>query len=729
METVNREMDLARRFVEDTAVSVFLTGRAGTGKTTFLRRLRRRSSKRIVVVAPTGVAAINAEGVTMHSFFQLSFGAYIPGTPYDPGKYRMSRDKQNLMRTMDLLIIDEISMVRADLLDAVDSCLRFYRDRTRPFGGVQLLMIGDLHQLAPVTQGNEWDQLTRYYASPYFFSSLALRQVQYVTVELRHVYRQQDQQFVDILNAVRENKITPQVREALNARHIPHFAPPAGEHWIHLTTHNRAAQEYNTHCLQELPGQSFTFRARTEGDFPESLYPCDFLITLRQGAQVMFIKNDPSGAFFNGKIGTVTRIDQQHIAVHCEGEEGDIEVPTVTWDNTKYTIDAQTKDIKQEVVGHFHQVPLRLAWAITVHKSQGLTFDHAVLDINQSFAHGQMYVALSRCRTLEGLVLQYPIDLSRLIDDADVDRYMALSLEAAQRAEADLPALCRQYYADTVHEQFDFTRLSQALTYLTRVVDEHLYHLFPDFLQLLKQTLPVFDQHIGLVAGRFAQQLDALLAAAADNYADDPQLKARTQAAARYFATKMTEVVKPVVEKSALSIENKADAKRYERALTDFMMNYMRLTVTLDVCLKDGFSLHTYLSTKAKSMLMEAQTSESPYVRHRRERSPRPVAERGEKKIPTVDVTFGLFTEGKSPKEVAIARGLTLSTIYNHLTKLVEADRLCLDDIVPPARQLELEALYARFDGQEDKHKKICAMLPEGSSYEELRMVVTCRRG
>mgnify|MGYP002969971715 FL=1 len=407
---MNEESILAWNIIEKTNANLFLTGKAGTGKTTFLKRLKELSPKRMIVLAPTGIAAINAGGMTIHSFFQLPFSPYVPGTTFGCGeqkRYQFSKLKRNIIRSIDLLVIDEISMVRSDLLDAVDSVLRQYRKRhDLPFGGVQLLMIGDLQQLAPVVTPQEEHLLGQHYDTPFFFSSNALKQVGYLTIELKKVYRQQDEQFISLLNQIRENKASEATLQALNQRYIPNFVPPKEGNYIRLTTHNAPAQYINEQQLAALPAQSFSFTADIEGDFPETSYPADFKLTLKPGAQVMFIKNDPQHRFYNGMIGEVIGVrtdeDGSKITVRSKdsGEEFDLE--KMEWTNAKYTLNEKTKEIEETVEGKFMQYPLRLAWAITIHKSQGLTFEHAIIDASHSFTHGQTYVALSRCKTLEG---------------------------------------------------------------------------------------------------------------------------------------------------------------------------------------------------------------------------------------------------------------------------------------------------------------------------------------
>ena len=383
----NNALNTAWEFVEKTGKSVFLTGKAGTGKTTFLRKVVEESRKRVVVVAPTGIAAINAGGVTIHSFFQLPLHPFIPGAKIE-SKFAFSKEKRSIIKTMDLLIIDEISMVRSDLLEAVDSVLRRFRNRFKPFGGVQLLMIGDLQQLTPVITDEEFQLLAPYYSSPYFFGSRALSQIDYVTIELKEVYRQQDEAFISILNSVRCGRPSPDVIRALNQRYDPNFIPSSDEGYIRLTTHNNIANSYNEQQLDMIDEPIHCFDAVIDGNFPEYSYPTEARLELKVGAQVMFVKNDPSAErrYFNGKIGVVTDFYEEYILVQCPGDDEKIAVEPLEWENCRYVINEQTQEMETEVVGIFKQYPLRLAWAITIHKSQGLTFDKAIIDAASSFA-------------------------------------------------------------------------------------------------------------------------------------------------------------------------------------------------------------------------------------------------------------------------------------------------------------------------------------------------------
>lgn len=476
-------------------------------------------------------------GVTIHSFFQIPFAPYVPESSFSTNgkasyRFRFGKEKINIIRSMDLLVIDEISMVRADLLDAVDEMLRRYRDPYKPFGGVQLLMIGDLQQLAPVVKDEEWQMLSKYYDTPYFFSSRALKQTEYCTIELKTVYRQNDGDFLELLNRIRENHCDPQVLETLNRRYIPGFQPRKEEGYIRLVTHNYQAQRINSYELEQLPGRSYAFRATVEGKFPEYSYPTDEVLELKEGAQVMFVKNDSSGEhrYYNGMIGEVTSVSAGSIEVRAKDSGDTFLLQEEEWTNAKYVLDEDSREIVEDIEGTFRQFPLKLAWAITIHKSQGLTFERAIIDASASFAHGQTYVALSRCKTLEGLVLSAPLSAKAVISDRAVDRFT----EEARRNEPDenrFHSLQRAYFHGLLSELFDFLPLAQALQRYVRLVDEHLYKLYPKQLAAYKEAVERFREKVVKVAQRFGIQYNRLIDAAQD-YAADETLQERIVAGA-----------------------------------------------------------------------------------------------------------------------------------------------------------------------------------------------------
>ena len=424
MERGNFELDVARFIVEKTDMSLFLTGKAGTGKTTFLREVVRYTKKKCIVLAPTGIAAVNAGAMTIHSFFQFGLGPFVQGVIEPKSDFRINKSKLELVRHLQLLIIDEVSMVRADLMDHIDVELRRIRRNSKPFGGVQLLMIGDLQQLPPIAHGGEDELLRQYYKTLYFFSSAALKSMKYSCIELKNVYRQTDRHFIDILNHARNCTLTSQDISDLNARYIPGFSPKPEDGYIRLMTHNRQVDYVNETELEKLDSKPYTFVAAVTGTFPEESYPTADSLTLKKGAQVMFIKNDPDRRFINGTLGEVKSIDKNSIAVRLAESGTVIDVEPVEWQNIRYQFDEESKEISSKQIGRFKQYPLKAAWAITVHKSQGLTFDKAIIDVHAAFSPGQAYVALSRCRTLDGLVLSSPVSASVFMRDNAVDAYM-----------------------------------------------------------------------------------------------------------------------------------------------------------------------------------------------------------------------------------------------------------------------------------------------------------------
>lgn len=424
MESGNFELNVARFIVEKTDMSLFLTGKAGTGKTTFLRDVVRHTKKKCIVLAPTGIAAVNAGAMTIHSFFQFGLGPFVKGVIEPKSDFRINKSKLELIRNLQLLIIDEVSMVRADLMDHIDVELRRIRRNSKPFGGVQLLMIGDLQQLPPIAHGGEDELLRQYYKTLYFFSSAALKSMKYSCIELKTVYRQTDGHFINILNHARECTLTNQDISDLNTRYISDFSPKPEDGYIRLMTHNRQVDYINATEMAKLDSHPFTFEAAVTGTFPEESYPTANSLTLKKGAQVMFIKNDPERRFINGTLGEVRSIDKNCIAVRLAESGKTIEVEPMEWQNIRYQFDEETKEISSKQIGRFKQYPLKAAWAITVHKSQGLTFDKAIIDVHAAFSPGQAYVALSRCRTLEGLVLSSPVSASVFMKDKAVDAYM-----------------------------------------------------------------------------------------------------------------------------------------------------------------------------------------------------------------------------------------------------------------------------------------------------------------
>jgi hypothetical protein len=599
----NNELLTAWDFVENTGRSIFLTGKAGTGKTTFLRTVMQQSRKRPIVVAPTGVAAINAGGVTIHSFFQLPFSPYVPGAKVE-SKFDFSREKRKIIASIDLLIIDEISMVRADLLDAIDAVLRRFRDHNLPFGGVQLLLIGDLAQLTPVVTPEDERLLKPYYDTPYFFGSKALQQIDYVTIQLEHVYRQQDESFIKILNEVRNGHPSAEALAQLNSRAIlnSQFSILNSQLAIRLTTHNHLANYYNESELRKLPGRSYSYRAEIKGTFPDYSYPTAETLELKVGAQVMFVKNDPSGEhlYYNGRIGRVMEASEKHLTVYCEGDANAIEVEPLEWENTRYTLNEVTREIESEVQGTFKQLPLRLAWAITIHKSQGLTFDHAIIDANQSFAPGQVYVALSRCRTLEGLTLATPLEARSIINDQRVDSYIAQQESEAERSIQQLPVLKQEYERYLLLQLFDFRSILLLQETMVRIFAEFFYHSHASLKQLHDQALFDLRQHVLAIADRWQQKIRLM---PVEGLRDADFLE-RVKRSAEYFSDQLHFILSKPIELSAkVETGNKQAARRLDNAFTDLRQAWRARRYLLLKIAEKGYTVDIYLHEKQMSML------------------------------------------------------------------------------------------------------------------------------
>ncbi len=617
MELVqNPQLELAFNFVEHTGKNIFLTGKAGTGKTTFLNTIRHKTSKRLVVLAPTGVAAINAGGVTIHSFFQLPFGPIVPAredvnqpnyNTDNPGNAssgfsRLNKTKINIIRSLDLLIIDEISMVRADLLDGIDATLRRYRRSKKPFGGVQLLMIGDIQQLSPVVKEEEWSLLSSYYDSAYFFSSLALKKSDYISLELTHIFRQQDQNFIDLLNHVRENKVTPEVISQLNSRYIPNFQPDDSEGYITLTTHNARAREENEQKLTALKGTTSKFRASVSGNFPEYSYPTEELLVLKPGAQVMFVKNDPSPdkQFYNGKIGKIAHIDDDIIYVQCKDESDTIAVGKQEWTNARYTLNDTTREIEEEVVGSFTQYPLKLAWAITIHKSQGLTFEKAIIDAEAAFAFGQVYVALSRCRTLEGMVLSSSLSGHAVKTDHTVKGFT--SFVENNVPDNNLLNRARQEYArEILEELFSFDNMLGHIYHCIKITRDNDNTLTGNPVSRFREINSAVDKEIAEVAAKFRLQLMHRFPQI-ENVETDTYIRERVIKAAAYFRQKLQHLVWEKAREISLDSDNKQVKKQLASAF-EALAEETHYKMQCLEGVKEGLEVKNFLRVKAKALL------------------------------------------------------------------------------------------------------------------------------
>lgn len=606
----NAKLEIVDKFVRYTNMNIFLTGKAGTGKTTFLRGLAENPTKRMVILAPTGVAAINAGGQTIHSFFQLEFGPQVPN-----GKVlqyqKMSAVKLKIIRSLELLVIDEISMVRADLLDSVDAALRRARNNEKPFGGVQVLMIGDIHQLAPVAKEGEWTLLRDYYKSVYFFDSHVLAKTPYCCVELEHIYRQEDKTFINILNKVRDNCLDSECLNVLNSRYKPDFKPDDDDGYITLMTHNRQVDEINDGKLNALKTKLLRFEARVFGNFPETSYPTKAKLELKIGAQVMFVKNDPSPekAYFNGKIGRVVGYDEESgLEVRCGDEV--IGVQPVTWSNFEYKINEETKEIEEKEVGSFTQIPLKLAWAITIHKSQGLTFDKLILDASLAFAHGQVYVALSRCTSLDGLVLKTKLTQNGLFNDLTINRFMA-ELPSKEPDEEMFEYNKKLYESQMLLELVEFIDMESDLNGIRKIVFSNKGSFDASVSEKITPIGQKFHQEVIEVAEKFKRQLCGILH---DNFMIDNnlQLQDRVRKGCSYFLDKLTDLDE--ICKLPFETDNKTVNDQMKKELDAFQADIFVKRACLEACL-GGFEMKKYLATKNKKIVEAEELGKSKKVK------------------------------------------------------------------------------------------------------------------
>lgn len=604
----NQMQEYARLFASFTDENVFLTGKAGTGKTTFLHSLRETTMKQMAVVAPTGVAAINAGGTTIHSFFQLPLSPFLPtewGRKELIAKQRMHTNRRKVLRELELLVIDEVSMVRADVLDALDTVLRHVRYRhNEPFGGVQVIFIGDMYQLSPVVQPAEWQLLSPHYEGVFFFNSQVFREKPFVHIEFSKVFRQKDEDFITLLNEVRDNKLSPAGRTALESRYLPAFVPPKEENYIILTTHNYKADRINNEELALLDGKSRVFKAKTSGDFPERSYPAEFDLELKKGAKVMFVKNDNEipRRFYNGKIGTVTSWDDERIYVYSPEEDEEIEVSPMIWENIQYKADEKTLEVKESVLGTFTQFPLRLAWAITIHKSQGLTFEKAIIDAGDAFAAGQVYVALSRCRTLEGLVLNSRITDSAILNDDEILRFSSNSFDEEQLETSYSGS--RQNYALTLLRQiYDFVPLRSMAVRWQKSTVEHASAFDEDTLAFLRAVVEMSIE-LSDIGGRFYRQIYGIINSRP--FVED-DLNERLGAAAGFFGERL-ERLSEMLKESPASTDSREYSRVYDQSWTDvFTMVEQKRHRILGI--RDGFRVEKYFQLRQTFRLPDVKVS------------------------------------------------------------------------------------------------------------------------
>ena len=749
MQTISEAASYTLRFINQTQRSVFLTGKAGTGKTTLLREIIETTHKNTVVVAPTGIAALNAGGVTIHSMFQLPFGGFIPdnsapnfseSTKFESKAtlrrhFKMSGLKKSVIRNMELLIIDEVSMLRADLLDAMDFMMQTVRKRNSPFGGVQVLFIGDLLQLPPVIRDDEWHTLKKYYKGKFFFHSQVVQQNPPLYIELDKIFRQTDDAFISVLNNLRNNQISKEDITTLNQFVQPNFDLKANKGYITLTTHNAKADTLNTEALDALEGQEWLYSPEITGDFPDKIYPVDEMLRLKEGAQIMFIKNDLSfdKKYFNGKMGVIKSLSSKEIWVHFPDENKTIEVEKYEWQNIRYKVNDISKEIEEEVLGTFVHYPIKLAWAITVHKSQGLTFEKAALDVSQVFLPGQAYVALSRLRSLKGLILLSPLQMNGISNDQDVMDY-SLNKASEIHLENALHFETKNFIHQYLVQTFEWADLAQ----------EWRNHQFsytekPEASSKAKYSFWAKEQtdrieKVVEPAKKFIQQLNVLFS---QETVDLNHISERVQAAYTYFFDPMDELVFEILWKLE-EVKRLKKAKAYfdelvllEELQTKAVLRLMKAKLLITTIVagetisKEKLSspdIKLYVSRKVATIqatfkkvnanLIEDDLDEERYLPKKKSKSPT--------KKTTVEETYELWKQNNSIAEIAAIRVLTKQTIYGHFVQLIQSEKVAIEDIIPSDK---LDELAAAFKGY--KEESLNALMEKHGdkfSWEEARM-------
>jgi len=616
----NPELKLALNFIEKTDRNLFITGKAGTGKTTFLHQIKNKSLKRMVIVAPTGVAAINAKGVTIHSFFQMPFGPILPNQIANTSNQqrKFSKTKIDIIKSLDLVIIDEISMVRADLLDGIDQVLRRYKNRNKVFGGAQILMIGDLQQLAPVVKPNEWGLLKQHYNTVYFFSSKAYQEANVVSIELKHIYRQKNENFITILNEIRNDDLSEKSAEILNKRYHPTFSPSKEEGYITLTTHNNRANLINDSELNKLKTKSCFFKAEVSGKFNENAFPNDEKLALKIGAQVMFIKNDssPEKRYYNGKIGVITDISKETVTVQCANEIDEIIAEKELWNTINYSINEETKELKEDIVGSFKQIPLRLAWAITIHKSQGLTFEKAIIDAEASFAHGQTYVALSRCTSLEGLVLKTPISSNAIINDKTVSTFNE-TVEENHPDETILNDSEKKFQLNLISELFEYQPFLYPISRLIDIYYKNKTSIKGDVIDHLQTIKDDGVVALMKVSNGFKNQLNAI-SETTILPENSSQIQERFLKALEYFVTQTKGNILKPLDAISFSTDNKAVKKDFTKQFDSLQEKLLEKLFSLQK-MTNGFNVQEYLKVRANAVLQKTAPTKKKKIASKRD--------------------------------------------------------------------------------------------------------------
>ena len=749
MENLSQDAKYTLQFINQTQRNIFLTGKAGTGKTTLLREIIKTTHKNVVVVAPTGIAALNAGGVTIHSMFQLPFGGFIPDnsapqfsdfTKFETKQtlsrhFKMSGLKKAVIRNMELLIIDEVSMLRADLLDAIDFMLQSVRKNKNAFGGVQVLFIGDLMQLPPVIRDEEWKTLRSYYNGKFFFHSHAIQRDPPLYIELSKIFRQTDDVFISVLNNLRNNKISPEDITTLNQYVNPNFNFKANKGYITLTTHNAKADSMNSKALDELEGKLVHYKPEIVGDFPDKIYPVEEKLQLKIGAQVMFVKNDLSleKRFFNGKMGIVKSLSEEEILVHFPDENKTITVDKYEWENIRYKVNPETKEIEEEVLGTFVHYPIKLAWAITVHKSQGLTFDKAALDVSQVFLPGQAYVALSRLRSLEGLILLSPLQMNGISNDLDVMDYAENKANEEILAQS-LQLETKKFLLNYLKSTFEWNNLAQEWRnhqFSYNEKDENS-EKSKHFIWAQKQTEIIWK--ILEPARKFIYQLEGLFSAENIDY---QFIEERVNAAYQYFFSPMDELVHEILWKLEEVKRIKKVKAFYDElsALEELQIKAVLQLMKAKLLVKTIASRETiskenltsneiknYKINKLEKIQKEFKELNITLIDDDAdiERYTKKTKVKKEPKKTTVQETYELWLEKNTIKEIAAIRKLTPQTIGGHLAKLIETGIIAIENVLPEDKILALTEAFKGY--KEETLNPLKEQYGEKFTWDELKM-------
>ena len=751
MQTITEAASYTLQFINQTQRSVFLTGKAGTGKTTLLREIIATTHKNTVVVAPTGIAALNAGGVTIHSMFQLPFGGFIPSFNVDSQftdtvkfeskdtlrrHFKMSGLKKSVIRNMELLVIDEVSMLRADLLDAMDYMMQTVRKKTTPFGGVQVLFIGDLLQLPPVIRDEEWKTLRAYYQGKFFFHSHVVQQSPPLYIELSKIYRQTDTGFISVLNNLRNNQISTEDIELLNKYVKPDFDLKENKGYITLTTHNAKADAMNAQALEDLKGELITYKADIVGDFPEKLFPIEERLLLKVGAQVMFVKNDLSfdKNYFNGKMGIIKSLSSQEIRIHFPEEDKTIEVEKYEWQNIRYKVDPVTKEIEEEVLGTFVHYPIKLAWAITVHKSQGLTFDKAAIDVSQVFMPGQAYVALSRLRSLEGLVLLSPLRMNGISNDQDVMNY-ALNKASEEVLKNSLHFETKNFIHNYLINSFEWSDLAQEWRN-----HKYSYTEKSESSEKSKHTIWATKQMNAIEAlldpsKKFILQLNKIFN---NETVDLIHVSQRIQAAFDYFLKPMDDLVFEILWKLEEVKRIKKVKGFYDELIvleelqTKAVLRLMKAKLLIETVVagetisKEKLTsdeIKKYIPRKKEAIENQFKKVHITLIEDEKDLERYSAKKKTDKKAPkksTIEETYELWVAKNSIQDIATMRKLTTQTIESHLVKLIQSKKVNVHDILPKDKITELSEAFKHY--KEESLTGMKEQFGEKYTWDELRM-------